>query len=114
MKMTEQQLEKSNRTSLYGLLNFYREYIPNFAEVTEPIRELLGSDSKPWTGKATEAVKKALHRITNGPRWLNFDPSSETRMETRLSPGGIAAILLQQNPASKREWLPLCSWGCTI
>ena len=35
-------LAAMNRSSLYGLLNFYREYLPTFAEVTEPIRELLG------------------------------------------------------------------------
>ena len=94
MKITDEQLQKCNRASLYGLLNFYREYVPNFAEITEPIRELLGSDSKPWTTKATAAVKMTLQKILHGPRWLNFDPASEIRMETRLSPGGIAAILL--------------------
>lgn len=31
-----------NRSSLYGLLNFFREYVPTFAETTEPIRALLG------------------------------------------------------------------------
>ena len=38
MKMSDEQLQKCNRASLYGLLNFYREYVPNYAEVTEPIR----------------------------------------------------------------------------
>ena len=37
-----EKLAAMNRSSLYGLLNFYREYLPTFAEVTEPIRELLG------------------------------------------------------------------------
>jgi hypothetical protein len=37
-----ERLAAMNRLSLYGLLNFYREYLPTFAEVTEPIRELLG------------------------------------------------------------------------
>lgn len=31
-----------SRSSLYGLLNFFREYVPAFAEVTEPLRALLG------------------------------------------------------------------------
>lgn len=35
-------LARMNRASLYGLLNFFREYVPTFAEVTEPLRELLG------------------------------------------------------------------------
>jgi hypothetical protein len=49
-------LASMSRSSLYGLLNFYREYLPTFAEITEPIRELLGQDAKPWTHSATEAV----------------------------------------------------------
>ena len=43
------QLGKMNRSSLYGLLNFFREYVPTFAEMTEPLRQLLGQDAKPWT-----------------------------------------------------------------
>ena len=58
------QLAKMNRSSLYGLLNFYREYLPTFAEMTEPIRELLSQDARPWTPAATEAVRTAARQIT--------------------------------------------------
>ena len=40
--MPNEELRKMNRASLYGLLNFFREYVPTFAEMTEPLRELLG------------------------------------------------------------------------
>ena len=39
---TDRELERMNRSALYGLLNFYREYVPTFAEMTEPLRALLG------------------------------------------------------------------------
>ena len=42
-----------NRSSLYGLLNFYRDYVPQFAELTEPIRKLLGQDATEWTEEAS-------------------------------------------------------------
>ena len=42
-----------NRLSLYGLLNFYRDYVPQFAELTEPIRKLLGQDATEWTEEAS-------------------------------------------------------------
>jgi hypothetical protein len=51
--VAEDKLAKMNRASLYGLLNFFREYVPTFAEMTEPLRELLGQDAKPWTSAAT-------------------------------------------------------------
>lgn len=45
-------LAAMNRSSLYGLLNFFREYVPTFAETTEPLRALLGQDARPWTPAA--------------------------------------------------------------
>lgn len=73
-----------NRASLYGLLNFFREYVPPFAELTEPLRELLGQDAKPWSAEAGEAVRTVARRIVSSPRWLNLDPAEELRLETRV------------------------------
>ncbi len=46
---SEEEIRGMSRSHLYGLLNFYREYVPTFAEMTEPLRKLLSQDSKPWT-----------------------------------------------------------------
>ena len=35
-----------NWASLYGLLNFYKEYVPAFAELVEPLWQLLGQDAQ--------------------------------------------------------------------
>ena len=42
LETSSEMLARMNRSSLYGLLIFFREYVPMFAEVTEPIRVLLG------------------------------------------------------------------------
>ena len=47
------------RANLYGVLNFYQEYVPKFAEVTEPLCLILGRDDVEWTHKAVEAVREA-------------------------------------------------------
>ena len=44
-------------------------------------------------------------------RWLNSAPEPEVRMETRAAPGGVAAVLLQRDPAAPRTWLPVSCWG---
>ena len=64
---SDRELEKMNRASLYGLLNFFREYVPTFAELTEPLRELLGQDAKPWTDAATDAVRSVAKKIVATP-----------------------------------------------
>ncbi len=73
IESSTEKLCKVNRAALYGLLNFYREYVPHFAEVTEPIRRLLGDDSKSWTEVATKSVKEVAALILNGVKWLAFD-----------------------------------------
>ena len=89
------ELAWANRASLYGLLNFYREYVPAFAELVEPLRQLLGQDAHPWMPEAGECVREVARRVIKAPRWLNADLSEELRMETRVSSRGIAALLLQ-------------------
>lgn len=81
---TTAELAAMNRAGLYGLLNFYREYVPAFSEVTEPIRRLLGQDALPWTESATAAVHETVRRVVEGPRWLNAALDEELRAETRV------------------------------
>ena len=47
IKKTDGEPARANRASLYGLLNFYREYVPAFAELVEALRQLLGQDAHP-------------------------------------------------------------------
>ncbi len=38
---SDEEIAEMPRSHHYGLLNFYREYVPTFAEITEPLRKLL-------------------------------------------------------------------------
>ena len=83
-----------SRPSLYGLLNFYREYVPAFAELVEPLRRLLRQDARPWTKQAADSVCKVARRVLESPKWLNAALDEELCMEARVSMTGIAVILL--------------------
>ena len=56
MEKMDGELARFNWASLYGLLNFYREYVPAFAELVEPLRQLLGQDAHLWTPEAGECI----------------------------------------------------------
>ena len=105
------ELVQFNRASLYGLLNFYREYIPAFAKLVQTLRQLLGQDTHLWTPEARECIHEVAWHVITAPCWLNSDLSAELRMETRVSSHGIATLLLQQHPGKLRTWMPIASWG---
>jgi hypothetical protein len=46
--------------SLYGLLNFFRCYLPDFATRTEPIRKLLSRVHSKWTEEHTTCIKSTI------------------------------------------------------
>lgn len=82
------------KPSVYGLLNYYRDYVPAFAEVTEPLRAILGDDYKGWTQEAAHAVQTAVSLILEKVPWLAFDPEHEARVQTRVTPMGVSVLLL--------------------
>ena len=110
----DSELVWANRASLYGLLNFYREYVPAFAELVEPLCQLLGQDAHPWTPEAGECICEVARHVIKAPCWLNAYRSEDLRMETRVSSHGIATLLLQRHPGKPSTWTPVASWGCCL
>ena len=48
LTMSDEAMDHRTPATLYGILSFYHEYIPDFAAKTKPLRELLGNDATPW------------------------------------------------------------------
>ena len=111
MEKMDGELARFNWASLYGLLNFYREYVPAFTELVKPLRQLLGQDAHPWMPEAGECICEVAQHVISVPCWLNADLTAELRMETRVSSHGIATLLLQQHLGKPRTWTPIASWG---
>ena len=111
---TDEELGRMSHPSLYGLLNFYREYVPAFAKLVEPLRCLLQQDARPWTKQAAEAVREVARRVLETPKWLNATLDEELCMEVRVNVTGIAVILHQRHPQHPREWAPVATWGCCL
>ena len=52
MEKLDSELAWFNWASLYGLLNFCREYVPAFAKLVKPLCQLLGQDAQPWNASS--------------------------------------------------------------
>ena len=74
MTKTHDKMSAMNRASLYGLLNFYQDYVPRFAKLTKPICQTLGQDSSEWTPAASATVRRLAAFLVESTRWVNMAP----------------------------------------
>ena len=83
--------------SLLGMANYSAQYIPNFATITAPLRQLT-KKSVPFTWTATH--QNAFHQLTNAlvstTCMAYFDTTKETMVTVDASPVGVSAILSQR------------------
>ena len=77
---------------MYELLTFYGEYIPAFAELVEPLYQILGQKTQPWIKASEEYIREVLWHIIMVICHLNADLSLKLRIETGVSSQNLAAF----------------------
>jgi len=85
---------------ILGRWNFYRRFIPNYAQIVAPISDLLRGDGKNFVfGEAQKAAfLKITILFTSGatPIMRHFDQDRPAMIETDASDFAIGAILSQK------------------
>lgn len=83
--------------SFLGLAAYLREYIPNFADMVNPMWEVLKIKPFAWTQEADEAFEKTKLTIANCTTKLSFfDENAKTIVYTDASPHALGAVLVQE------------------
>ena len=86
--------------SLLGLVNYVSRFIPDYATITAPLRELSKKNAKwEWSRKHQQALDEIKKRLTSSSVMAYFDPQ-KTGVVVDASPVGLGAILAQKEPGT--------------
>ena len=96
----------SDLRRLLGLVNQLSKFVPNLAEITKPLRELLVKNKQwVWDKMQQHAFNCIKERLTCSPALALFNPNLETIVAADASSYGLGAVLQQKQ--MDRVWKPV-------
>ena len=82
--------------SFLGMATYCAKFIPNFSDVTKPLRELTKKNAHfTWGDQQVQAFQKVKDLLTSDTVMAYFDNHKKTELVTDASPYGLSAILSQ-------------------
>ena len=85
-----------------GIVNQMSKFIPNIAEITHPLRELLVKNRQwTWAEPQIAAFRNIKQILATCPVIALFDSSRETIVAADASSYGLGAVLLQRQPSGE-------------
>lgn len=83
--------------SFLGLVSYYAKFVPHFADVVEPIRELLRQGASfSWGDKAAQSFRAVKQLLATSKAVHMFNPSLLPVVTTDASDHGLGAVLQQR------------------
>ena len=90
--------------SFLGMATYCAKFIPNFSDVSLPLRELTRKDTPfQWNKEHDQAFHTIKNLLTSATVMAYFDQEKETELMTDASPWGLSAILLQKTPGQDNK-----------
>ena len=85
--------------SFLGMTNFLSRFIPDYAELSAPLRNLTKKEVQwTWGSEQQQSFKKLKSTLCSKYVMSYFTTSKETTIVTDAGPSGVSAILLQHSP----------------
>ena len=90
--------------SLLGMSNFCARFIPGYATMTQPLRELMKKDAQwTWTEECSKSLASIRQSLSNAPVLAYFNEQKATQIYVDASPAGLGAILSQHDNNGENE-----------
>jgi len=98
LKKIEEPISKSTLKSFLGLTNYFREFVPNYADKVYKLEKLLSNKMKfEWDEKYREAFQNIKDSIINAGILHIIDYELPIVVRTDASENGIGAVLFQND-----------------
>ena len=86
-----------------GMANFYRKFIPNFAEIAKPMTNLTRHNARFFWGPEEQGAFDVLkEKLTQAPVLAYADPALSYKLYTDASEQAVGAVLTQVTPEGER------------
>ena len=99
-----------------GMVNQQMKFLPNFAEVTKPIRDLLKKDTEwIWDSPQKEAFDQLKHELASDEALALYDTEKETIVSADASSYGLGSVIRQRQEnrtlkvVAYANQVPLCT-----
>lgn len=92
----ERPLNVSQLQSFLGLINYYRNFIPDASSILSPLYDLLRKNAMwEWSAKHENAFIKIKQLLISDNILAHFDPAATLVLTVDASPTGLGAVLSQ-------------------
>ena len=80
--------------SFLGLLHYYGRFLPNLADLLQPLNQLLQANSRwRWTQACKQAFERAKQLLMTAPVLAHYDPMLPLKLAADASAYGIRAVI---------------------
>ena len=84
--------------------NLCARFIPGYATMTQPLRELMKKDAQwTWTEECSKSLASIRQSLSNAPVLAYFNEQKATQIYVDASPVGLGAILSQHDNNGENE-----------